>query len=441
MKSKRVFSIFALAIFLGLSSVSFSMYQDGCEPAKKTEENDDSFSELFVFSFEGDDAQGPITARESDFAEQTSDPLINAFADIPDFGREESFEFPLSSGESDNSYSQEGNDGDAVRVGSDSDSNDSMPFVGAADFDDKPVFDNSNLMEIFENAGSLRFDSSNSQGSSIGNVPMSEQSELVSFQDFSEKSVADIPDFGREESFEFPLSSGESDNSYSQEGNDGDAVSDTVMKKINQQQIIDFCKKGDYRNLVQLIESAGNIDVNFVDQETKKTPLIISGINGKNKVVSYLLSKGANVSLPDKSFSEKYFIHHACEVGDIKAVYIALKHGAYIDRGDAFGNTPLHLACKNNNLTLVKFLLKNGADEFKENIAGQLPYSLATGGNVRVFLQERKKASSKEALALGIYGNGDTQDPARFYHDAEKAAANIISFVGLDIVEERENVR
>jgi len=254
---------------------------------------------------------------------------------------------------------------------------------------------------------------------------------------------------------------------------------DGEMQKINRQQVVEFCKKGDYDNLLCLVESAGNVSVNFIDKKTGQTPLIIACRMGKNDIVNYLLTSKANIRISDKSLSKRYFIHHACDVGNIEAIKVALEHGVDINKKDAFGNTPLHIACIRNNLPVVRLLISQGADLFQENISDQSPEDLAKLDEIKHFIYESKAVfsgvlgtissydSSPESVdygqirvlkdrvfqehvpcmlkrkfakvakrvrmmhevAAGMYYNGDEKKAKRLYGDALHAAAYLMRFI------------
>ncbi|KAL7647087.1 UNVERIFIED_CONTAM: hypothetical protein RMT77_002345 [Armadillidium vulgare] len=111
-------------------------------------------------------------------------------------------------------------------------------------------------------------------------------------------------------------------------------------------------------------------EVNAED-EKRRTPLHMGAYEGHVKVISLLLSSGANPESEDKDGRTP--VLKAVEKGHVEAVQTFLKHKVNIHAKDYYGNSALHLACKSNSKNLVEILLECGIDLNQQNIRGRTP--------------------------------------------------------------------
>jgi len=74
----------------------------------------------------------------------------------------------------------------------------------------------------------------------------------------------------------------------------------------------------------------------------------------------------------------------------VEIVRLLLKHGADVNAGNDFDETPLHYACKRANLIVLQCLLEHGADLRAEDRAGKgVLHHAAHGGSMYVELSCR----------------------------------------------------
>lgn len=186
------------------------------------------------------------------------------------------------------------------------------------------------------------------------------------------------------------------------------------QNKINQQ-LIDACKMGNSRKVIELIDIY-HADLHL--HETKiclkfnsegNNPLHIAAANGYNDIVNLLLQRGTNIHCANKRNAAP--IHAAVFKGRLDTVKLLLENGASIetqeDEGDTplawasytgYANiveflieananinhknkldyTPLHWACYIGHLAVVRILVEHGANIFLENAYGETPICCAS---------------------------------------------------------------
>lgn len=89
-------------------------------------------------------------------------------------------------------------------------------------------------------------------------------------------------------------------------------------------------------------------------------------------------------------FNGQQALHRACLRGDVTIVHLLLKHGADVNGGNDFDETPLHYACKRANLAVLQCLIEHAADLRAEDRAGKgVLHHAAHGGSmyVKVYCQ------------------------------------------------------
>lgn len=92
----------------------------------------------------------------------------------------------------------------------------------------------------------------------------------------------------------------------------------------------------------------------------QSTALHLAVESGHLNVVSYLISKGADVNIPRQNYV--YPLHLAATTGDVEIVKIILPSNERIDCLNGNGETPLHRAAEFNHAAVIDILISNGAD-------------------------------------------------------------------------------
>lgn len=112
------------------------------------------------------------------------------------------------------------------------------------------------------------------------------------------------------------------------------------------------------KKIVDILLTKG-LDVDFVHPKLHNS-LILAAAWKKPEMVSYLISKGANVNL--KSFNGFTALQIAAELGSLESMKVLMQAGADIDVEHAKNKmTALAFAVAKKNMKAVKLLLKHGA--------------------------------------------------------------------------------
>lgn len=143
------------------------------------------------------------------------------------------------------------------------------------------------------------------------------------------------------------------------------------MLKNDFKTIYGIILKNDFFSLDQYINSYGinNIESN-VDH---RTLLMFATIEKNLEVTKYLINKGANVNIKDKSGFTA--LHFAVFEDNLSIVQLLVDSGCNIDSLDDQGNTALwrSVMLTDGNSPISKFLISKGADIKKENLHGVSP--------------------------------------------------------------------
>jgi hypothetical protein len=106
------------------------------------------------------------------------------------------------------------------------------------------------------------------------------------------------------------------------------------------------------------------------------TPLSLATLAGKDKVLEFLLSKGAEVNAVNDDGNAA--LHAAAFLGHVGAVKTLLKNGAAVNARNKEGNTPLHAAAFLGRIEIVALLIKNKANVNTKNDDGETPLESVT---------------------------------------------------------------
>ena len=139
-----------------------------------------------------------------------------------------------------------------------------------------------------------------------------------------------------------------------------------------------------------LINCGASIDP---QDNSGKTPLMVSCQKGEPQICQLLLDNGASVSMFDMSGNTAL---HFASMGKSNSCVRNILGDDKTNQNafDFFNNTPLHLACINGSTTIVRILLAACADPSIKNKAGHIPVELVSSDNSRLRSLVRDHSSS-----------------------------------------------
>ena len=127
------------------------------------------------------------------------------------------------------------------------------------------------------------------------------------------------------------------------------------MKATNQPDFHRSAREGNLEVLIGYIEES-KASLESRDQDSL-TALHLACKKGQNKIVQFLLSKGADIRASERMLLGLAFWYHHPETAQI-----LLDNGANIEAQDGCQQTLLHLASKTGRLELLQLLLDKGAN-------------------------------------------------------------------------------
>jgi ankyrin repeat protein len=156
-----------------------------------------------------------------------------------------------------------------------------------------------------------------------------------------------------------------------------------------------------------------NADVNVLDNDHIKFPLLSAVLRDDKEITNILLENGADVNLINKIGDSP--LHGAVLRNNKEITNILLEKGADVNSINNIGDTPLIIAVKNQNYDLVQRLTLAGADLYVQNKENETALSIAAKlGNVDIVNhiinksiseKKQKKFSDDKALLNSIaYG-------------------------------------
>ncbi|KAH6628296.1 hypothetical protein F5144DRAFT_303722 [Chaetomium tenue] len=155
-----------------------------------------------------------------------------------------------------------------------------------------------------------------------------------------------------------------------------------------------------YATLLEvLLETAlDDIDVNFRDPSSGRSPLSHSAGRGIPGMATLLLEKGADIAQGDKDGRTP--LSYAAEMGHRDMVTLLLENGADIEQQDKGGRGPLSHAI--GHLDMTRLLLEKGADIAQRDRQGRTPVSYAAelGDLDTVTLLLRQKGADIEQKGI-----------------------------------------
>lgn len=107
------------------------------------------------------------------------------------------------------------------------------------------------------------------------------------------------------------------------------------------------------------------------------TPLGLACYFGHEKIVKYLLQKGADVNLPSNNGFRVFPIHSAVAANSFAITLLLIDSKAEVNVTQQSGVTPLHSAAQNGDVDILILLLEHGAETNIRMEGGKLPADLA----------------------------------------------------------------
>ncbi|EKV56756.1 ankyrin repeat domain-containing protein [Brachyspira hampsonii] len=120
---------------------------------------------------------------------------------------------------------------------------------------------------------------------------------------------------------------------------------------------IDFfsaVNRGDIKSVKEYIEMGININL---QDERKRTPLMIAAYKNDVKMVKLLVDNDANVNIQDEKLNSPFL--YASSRGMLNIIKLIYKKADTRNVLNIFGSNALILACEKEHLGTVKFLLEN----------------------------------------------------------------------------------
>lgn len=163
-------------------------------------------------------------------------------------------------------------------------------------------------------------------------------------------------------------------------------------------------RDGDVSKMQELIGKPGVTTINTRDLGTGETALHIV-VNRRDSVwLAFLLSKGADANLADKSGTTPLML--ATRLRYAEGVQLLLDGGAQVDKTNNSGETPLIRAVQQHDMALIRLLVKNGANPDKrDTLAGMSArdYAVRDGRNDAI-LEILDTAKGKAASSSAVQG-------------------------------------
>jgi len=131
----------------------------------------------------------------------------------------------------------------------------------------------------------------------------------------------------------------------------------TGCNRLTYKTIHEAAAKGDLADVKRHLQKG--MDVNIKD-DNDWTPLLYSAFNGKQDVVVFLISKGADVNAASR-ITGWTPLHVAADKGHLDVVKILVGSGANVNAKDSIGMTPINSALGDNHKDVIEFLKQHGA--------------------------------------------------------------------------------
>lgn len=184
----------------------------------------------------------------------------------------------------------------------------------------------------------------------------------------------------------------------------------TASEKDIDSHFLCSCAKTGNIYLMEEAFSRANINVDDKD-ESGRAPIHEAVISESEKVVRYLVQRGAQLSVPDSNGYTP--LMYAAQGQDSKIIDILIQGGADPNSSSQKKRYPLHVAAENTkaNLEILRTLLRGGAETLVEDKDGKVPLQTAI----------RAWRSQKEILASVKLLSQNPSTIAHQSHDGENA--------------------
>jgi len=131
----------------------------------------------------------------------------------------------------------------------------------------------------------------------------------------------------------------------------------TGCNRLAYKTIHEAAAKGDLADIKRHLQKGA--DVNIKD-DNDWTPLLYSAFYGKQDVVKFLISKGADVNVTSRNTGWTP-LHVAADKGHLEVVKILVSAGANVNAKDILGMTPIRSALGDSHKDVIEFLKQHGA--------------------------------------------------------------------------------
>jgi len=166
---------------------------------------------------------------------------------------------------------------------------------------------------------------------------------------------------------------------------------------------LEAVKKKDGAAVEEAVSEPGSTIINTRDVTSGETALHIVAARRDATWLTYLVAKGANVSVRDSRGVTPLEI--ATSLGWIEGVQVLVDAKARLDDSNDAGETPLIAAVHRRDVAIVRLLLRSGADPDRKDNSGRSArdYALLDGpGSVLVSVitsEARKKSAGQTGSA------------------------------------------
>lgn len=199
---------------------------------------------------------------------------------------------------------------------------------------------------------------------------------------------------------------------FAEDDFEGPNADETVVKMDPEQQrklapIFQAVQESDIEEIKELLDSGE--DINQREKESGQTPLMFSVLNGKIKAAEFLLSEGADSSIPELSGYTPF--HATGFTGRYQMVPILIKYGLDPNDRHKDGFQAIHRACwgfQENHAKTVQALIDAGVDPNSKAydgdtpVSGQTPIEMTTNAKTKKILEKAIKEWNKKEAAKGL---------------------------------------